>query len=275
MTDGEELYRKDPVTGEFVQVGPTEGPHSANSGGRAGDAPPPQQRLPFPAVATAAQRASPSTAEPKRPNGRIIKRVLLGVAALVVGLIALGVIVAVAIGDKSKSQPSAAMASTRKKTAVPKPLACSHFALAAMPKRCLTPSIRRQIAATKRAQAAAAARAKAKAHAQALAAADAYARANAWHTGYNQQDENVYWKWVSGRSCQDFAQYGCWHVEVITASGCQSYVAVNANEYSGGSIINSLLDNQGYGIPPETPRIFELDADQPGVTANDVSIECV
>lgn len=39
--------------------------------------------------------------------------------------------------------------------------------------------------------------------------------AKAWHKGYNQQDENVYWKWVSGRSCQD-VQNGCWHVAVIT-----------------------------------------------------------
>jgi hypothetical protein len=28
-------------------------------------------------------------------------------------------------------------------------------------------------------------------------------------------------------------------------------VAVHANEYSGGTIINELLDNQGYGIPPK------------------------
>jgi hypothetical protein len=98
---------------------------------------------------------------------------------------------------------------------------------------------------------------------------------NAWHQGYTQQDENIYWRWEdSGRSCQDFAQSGCWHVAVITRDGCPSYVAVSANEYSGGAIINSLLDNQGYGIPPQTPRVFELDADQDGVTANDVTVEC-
>lgn len=98
--------------------------------------------------------------------------------------------------------------------------------------------------------------------------------ATAWHQGYNQQDENVYWKWVDGGDCESFAESGCWHVEVITRDGCPSYVAVNANEYAGGTIVDSLLDNQGYGIPPMTPRVFELDADRDGVTANDVTIDC-
>jgi hypothetical protein len=79
---------------------------------------------------------------------------------------------------------------------------------------------------------------------------------------------------VKGGTCQEFAQDGCWHVEVITADGCPTYVGVNANEYSGTTIINSLLDNQGYGIPPHTARIFELDADQPNVSANDVQVDC-
>jgi len=64
-------------------------------------------------------------------------------------------------------------------------------------------------------------------------------------------------------------------VVVITRDGCPSYVAVNANEYSaGGSIVNSLLDNQGYGIPAETTRVFELDADPNGATASEVHIDC-
>jgi hypothetical protein len=46
-------------------------------------------------------------------------------------------------------------------------------------------------------------------------------------------------------------------------------------EYSSSrTIVNSLLDNQGYGIPPKTARMFELDADANGVTAGNVSIEC-
>jgi hypothetical protein len=49
---------------------------------------------------------------------------------------------------------------------------------------------------------------------------------------------------------------------------------VNANEYQGGTITNSLLDNQGYGIPSQTPRVFELDADQSNVTAGEVHIDC-
>jgi hypothetical protein len=100
------------------------------------------------------------------------------------------------------------------------------------------------------------------------------AAANAWHLGYIQQDGNVFWRWRSGLDCDEYALIGCWHVEVITRYGCESYVAVQANEYRGGAIISSLLDNQGYGIPPQTPRIFELDADEEGVTASDLEVEC-
>jgi hypothetical protein len=107
------------------------------------------------------------------------------------------------------------------------------------------------------------------------ARAAAYARANAWHQGYVSQDGNVYWKWTTGASCQTYVTDGCWHVTVITRDGCPSYVAVNANEYQSGTIINQLLDNQGYGIPPQTARLFELDADAgSNVTAGDVTIDC-
>jgi hypothetical protein len=131
-----------------------------------------------------------------------------------------------------------------------------------------------------RARAAKVARAKALAAARsARAAAAAHAAyvlaANRWHQGYTQQDGNVFWQWRDGLSCQDYVQNGCWHVAVITRYGCTSYVAVNANEYQNGAIVNQLLDNQGYGIPPKTVRIFELDADSAGTaTADDVSIDC-
>lgn len=145
--------------------------------------------------------------------------------------------------------------------------ACNTYVLAFKPHDCLTATqLRNRVRVLKAKALAAAARAKAQ--------AAAIAAANAWHQGYFQQNENVYWKWVNGESCKDYAQNGCWHVEVITRNGCPSYVAVNANEYAGGAIINSLLDNQGYGIPPKTPRVFELDADQSGVTAGNVSIDC-
>jgi hypothetical protein len=84
----------------------------------------------------------------------------------------------------------------------------------------------------------------------------------------------VFWQWRHGLSCQDYVQIGCWHVAVVTRDGCPSYVAVNANEYQGNAIIGQLLDNQGYGIPPKTVRIFELDADASGVTVNDLSVDC-
>jgi hypothetical protein len=137
----------------------------------------------------------------------------------------------------------------------------------------------RKAEARARVRAAKIARAKARAAARrARAAAAAHAAAveaaNRWHRGYIQQDGNVFWQWRNGLHCQEFAQSGCWHVAVITRNGCPSYVAVNANEYQGGAIIGQLLDNQGYGIPPKTVRIFELDADTAGVTAADVSIDC-
>jgi hypothetical protein len=129
-----------------------------------------------------------------------------------------------------------------------------------------------RVAARTKAKAAAAARVRAR---EAAAAHAAYvAAANRWHRGYYRQDANVYWQWRNGLSCQEFAQSGCWHVAVVTRDGCSSYVAVNANEYQGGAIVGQLLDNQGYGIPPQTVRIFELDADAGNVQANDVSIDC-
>jgi hypothetical protein len=156
--------------------------------------------------------------------------------------------------------------------------ACSSYDSGAKPADCFTPAQRRARAALARAQAITAAKAARKRAAAAVLAAKAraaeIAAANAWHAGYYAQDENVYWKSVSSGSCQAFASNGCWHVAVITRDGCSSYVAVNANEYQGPTIINQLLDNQGYGIPPKTARIFELDASADGVTMKDVQIDC-
>jgi hypothetical protein len=152
--------------------------------------------------------------------------------------------------------------------------ACSGYPPTARPDDCFTSAQLRTRAAAKLAQARATARRRKAAAAAAKLRAAEIAAANAWHRGYEQQDANVYWRWIHGRNCQDFATNGCWHVAVITQDGCSSYVAVRANEYQGGSIINSLLDNQGFGIPPRTERVFELDADADGVTANDVTIDC-
>jgi hypothetical protein len=162
---------------------------------------------------------------------------------------------------------------------------CNGYTIDMRPKDCFTAAQNRARAKVAKAKAAAAAKARAKAaarakEARAKAAARARARAaaiaaaNAWHRGYTQQDGNIYWKWIKGSSCEDYATNGCWHVGVITRDGCPSYVAVHANEYAGKAIINELLDNQGYGIPAKTARIFELDADQAGVTAGDVQIDC-
>jgi hypothetical protein len=65
----------------------------------------------------------------------------------------------------------------------------------------------------------------------------------------------------------------------LSASGCQSYVGVEANEYQGSAIIGYLLDNNGNGIPPKTPEMFELDADLNGpsadqLNAGDVKVTC-
>jgi hypothetical protein len=129
---------------------------------------------------------------------------------------------------------------------------------------------RARVAAARRERRARVAAARVAAEARALVAAE-----NAWHKGYVLQDDNVYWRWSDRGSCQDYAENGCWHVEVITRDGCPSYVGVEANEYQGGSVIGDLLDNNGHGIPPKTPELFELDADAEGhVVAGDVTVDC-
>ena len=100
------------------------------------------------------------------------------------------------------------------------------------------------------------------------------AAGNAWHKGYYQQDENVYWKWISGRSCQD-VQNGCWHVAVITRDGCRGHFSVVANEYRGGKSAAYTMHDQGEGIPARTPMVFELGSNVVAVTtADDVRIHC-
>jgi hypothetical protein len=128
-------------------------------------------------------------------------------------------------------------------------------------------------AAAAKARAAAARRARVAAAKRAAAHAAYVAQANAWHKGFFKQDESVYWRWTH-RSCEEFATDGCWHVEVITRDGCQSYLGVEANEYQGSSIVGDLLDNNGNGVPPKTSVVFELDAAASGDTASDVKITC-
>jgi|GEM_PF-4094969 len=134
-----------------------------------------------------------------------------------------------------------------------------------------------------RAEARAAAAARAKARAEAAAHA-AYVRArNAWHAGYDPVptdsyggDPGAYVKWLdpSNFSCDEFAEYGCWKVEVVVRDGCPSYVGVEANEYQGTAVVNDLLDNNGTGVPPRTPVVFELDASKDGTTVDDLKVEC-
>jgi hypothetical protein len=188
--------------------------------------------------------------------------------AIIVGAVFLVAVIASAIAGGNKNDRSGGNASPAQTTGV------TSTAKAAVK----SPA---QIKAEAQAQARAAKieRAKARVAARrASAAAAAHAAfvlaANRWHQGYTQQDANVFWQFRHGLSCQDYAQSGCWHVAVITRQGCSRYVAVNANEYQGSAIIGQLLDNQGYGIPPKTVRVFELDADTNGVTARDVSIDC-
>jgi hypothetical protein len=205
--------------------------------------------------------------------------------ALVVGLVILGALLVV-VGCGGSQRAAVSVTGTTKMASTGLP--CSAYP-DAKPVSCLTPAQRRAAAARAKAQAkadakaqakaakeaaTAAAAARAKALAQSIAQGKALLRANAWHSGYFQQDDNVFWEWRNGGSCQSFATNGCWHVAVITRNGCSSYVAVNANEYHGSAIVGQLLANQGYGIPPKTVRLFELDADTSGVTANNVKVDC-
>jgi hypothetical protein len=267
----------------------------------------PQRPRPWPPSREPAEGSEPSllpTGDESKAKSR--KRWLYVIAAVFGIAIVIGIIAAVATGSKNASAPTASV--THKcsfyPTSQPKPQTCmshtdalcSSYSFVTKPADCLSVAqlvvqnkVRKRVAARERVRAkkraaaakraaarakVAARRAAARAAAQAKARAAAVAAANAWHAGYNEQSGSVFWKWQNGGSCADYAQYGCWHVVVITKYGCPSYVAVNANEYQHGAIINQLLDNQGYGIPAKTPRVFELDADAGNVTANDVSIDC-
>jgi hypothetical protein len=218
-----------------------------------------------------------------------MKRIVIALSGLAVA----AALVASGCGSKRAAAPrqcSSYKGTTRPPSCIPGTgVACSHYDPSARPDECFTPAQRRarvleakrrariakaqaRAAAKARARAAAAARARAKARAAAVAAA------NIWHQGYYSQDDNVYWRWVNDRSCSDYSN-GCWHVEVITRYGCQSYVGVEANEYQGSAIIGDLLDNNGNGIPPKTPEMFELDADPSGPSADqlragDVKVTC-
>lgn len=272
----------------------------------------PQQPWPpiRPAEPSSESQQPPSTPPPGAPppaSGNFwSRRSAFGKAVIVavVVLVLMGIIAA-AVGGTSthKSNTSGASKSASRKAGAPRQcssytgptrpqscipgsgVACSHYAPSARPAECFTPAQRRARAlqakrqariakARARAAAKARARAAAQAAARAKARAAAIAAANAWHMGYYRQDDNVYWRWVHGRSCKDFAENGCWHIEVITRYGCQSYVGVEANEYQGSSIIGDLLDNNGNGIPPKTPEMFELDADAGATNASDVNITC-
>ncbi len=226
------------------------------------------------------------------------------VAAALFALIAVGVIAAIAGGGGSGSTAPTTLS---QQTTVPtqttvaarpcltykdakKPQtciaksgsACSTYAYSAKPTDCFTAAqLRDRVAARKahrlavaKAKQRAAAQARAQAAAAARARAAAIAAANAWHKGYLQQSDNIYWKWVNGGSCQSFAQNGCWHVAVITRDGCPSYVAVNAKRIPRQHDRQLATRQPGLRDSAKTERVFELDADTGGVTANNVQIDC-
>jgi hypothetical protein len=101
--------------------------------------------------------------------------------------------------------------------------------------------------------------ARAQARKEAKIYAAAVAAANEWHKGYTvySKADGTAWRWVKGPDqyanyCAD-ALYGCWRIEVITRDGCPNYVGAEANEYQGGAVINSLLDNSANGVHPRHP----------------------
>jgi zinc-ribbon domain len=254
-----------------------------------------QRPLPFPPPREPTASSAPTAVQaPGDVDRKPRRRWPYVVAAAILIAIVIGIITAASTGSKNAGTPAVHKCSYYPKSE-PRPQTCiSSLANApcldynkgSKPNDCLSTA---QVAAQKRAKKRAVARAKAEAKAAAVAAKRAAARAkriakeraaaraaaNAWHRGYHEQSGSVFWKWSNSGSCRDYAQYGCWQVVVITKYGCPRYVAVNANEYQHGAIIGQLLDNQGYGIPPKTPRVFELDADTGGnVTAGNVSIDC-
>lgn len=278
-----------PITEEFGALLPSESPASESSAAQAPHLPPPRQSGSGYGLVPPLEAADGS-----EPKSR--KRWLYALGAVIGIAIVIGIIAAAATGSKGassavhkcsyypKSKPrpqtcisalaGAACLSYNKGS---KPADCLSISQAAAQKRAAKRAAARARVAAKRAAVkarAAARRAARRAAAEAKARAAAIAAANAWHKGYHEQSGSVFWKWSNSGSCADYAQNGCWHVVVITKFGCPSYVAVNANEYQGKSIVGQLLANQGYGIPPKTPRRFELDADTGNVTAGDVTVNC-
>jgi len=117
--------------------------------------------------------------------------------------------------------------------------------------------------------------AKRRAKARAKAAAIAYAASNRWHQGYRMYSDSLAFKWLGSGSfsCADYALNGCWKIEVLAHEGC-NYLEVDSNEMKGGAIVGQLIANQA-NVPPDTPVIFELDADAANISeASAPTISC-
>jgi hypothetical protein len=113
------------------------------------------------------------------------------------------------------------------------------------------------------------------ARAQAYEAALERAAKEPWHHGYTEDWTgieygndlpNVYWKWLSGYSCADYALNGCWKIEVVTRNGCPNSLSVELQELRGGTQVGTLYGSSG-SLSPQTPAIVEIDADSGDATA--------
>lgn len=116
--------------------------------------------------------------------------------------------------------------------------------------------------------------AKQAARASAYLAALARSAKEPWHAGYSAyagditgyQLPNIYWKWLSGVSCAQYAMNGCWQIEVITRNGCPTGVSVEFSEVQDGTQVGTLYASSG-ALPPQTPAQIEIDADNGNAAA--------
>lgn len=72
---------------------------------------------------------------------------------------------------------------------------------------------------------------------------------------------DIYYKFLKSYSCAQYAENGCWKLEVITRKGCPTAVSVQLDEESHGTQIGTAYGTSG-ALDPREHAVIEIDADQ-------------
>jgi len=77
---------------------------------------------------------------------------------------------------------------------------------------------------------------------------------------------NIYYRFLKEpTSCAQYAQYGCWKIEVVTRDGCPTALSIEVGEESNGTQIGTAYGTSG-PLAPQARAIIEIDATQAQVT---------